>query len=117
MQERRASARNKVLLGGIAEINESHPTMECVVRNLSEDGACVELDSDAKLPNHVKLVIAQKGRSYLARLMWRQANRVGLAFMAMVTDAEMSDLDARLRRSEKKKKQLQRRINGLLGEG
>ena len=117
MQDRRASERSKVFLGGIAEINDSHPTMDCVVRNLSEDGACVELDSNAMLPNHVKLVIAQKGRSYLARLMWRQANRVGLAFMAMITDAEVSDLDARLRRSEKKKRQLQRRINGLLGEG
>jgi hypothetical protein len=116
MKDRRASARSKVLLGGIAEINASHPTMDCVVRNLSEDGACVEVDSDATLPAHMKLVIAQKGRSYLARLMWRQANRVGLAFMAMITDAEASDLDARLRQSEKKKRQLQRRINGLLGE-
>src|SRR5262249_33407972 len=88
MKDRRASARSKVLLGGIAEINASHPTMDCVVRNLSEDGACVEVDSDATLPAHMKLVIAQKGRSYLARLMWRQANRVGLAFMAMITDAE-----------------------------
>src|SRR5215831_14836491 len=84
MKDRRASARSKVLLGGIAEINASHPTMDCVVRNLSEDGACVEVDSDATLPAHMKLVIAQKGRSYLARLMWRQANRVGLAFMAMI---------------------------------
>ena len=30
--------------------------------------------------------IARKGRSYLARMIWRHANRVGLAFKAMVTD-------------------------------
>jgi hypothetical protein len=35
----------------------------------------------------------------------------------MITDASESDLDARLRRSEKKKRQLQRRINQLLGQG
>jgi hypothetical protein len=34
----------------------------------------------------------------------------------MITDSSESDLDARLRRSEKKKLQLQRRINELLGE-
>jgi hypothetical protein len=35
----------------------------------------------------------------------------------MVTDPGESDLDARLRASEKKKRQLQRRINELLGDG
>jgi hypothetical protein len=35
----------------------------------------------------------------------------------MVTDASANDLDARLRRSEKKKRELQRRIDELLGEG
>jgi hypothetical protein len=34
----------------------------------------------------------------------------------MATDAPASDLDERLRRSEIKKRQLQRRINELLGE-
>ena len=54
--------------------------------------------------------------STFARAIWRQANRVGLAFLTMITNAPESDLDARLRRSEKKKRQLQRRIKGLLGE-
>jgi hypothetical protein len=35
----------------------------------------------------------------------------------MVTDAAVDDLDVRLRRSEAKKRQLQRRIKELLGEG
>jgi hypothetical protein len=34
----------------------------------------------------------------------------------MITDARADDLGARLRRSEKKKRQLQRRIKQLLGE-
>jgi hypothetical protein len=34
----------------------------------------------------------------------------------MTSDAPVSDLDERLRRSEIKKRQLQRRINELLGE-
>lgn len=116
MQDRRASARNKVLYGGVAEISDT-ATMDCVVRNFSETGACVELDSSARIPREINLTIARKGRSYLARMIWRQANRVGLAFKTMITDASGNDLDARLRRSEKKKRQLQRRINALLGEG
>ena len=68
--------------------------------------------------DEMNLTIARKGRSHLAHMIWRQANLVGLAFRTMITDAPPeSDLDARLRRSEKKKRQLQRRINQLLGEG
>jgi PilZ domain len=117
MQDRRERVRDKVLLGGVAEVNDRGSTMDCVVRNFSETGACVELDSSARLPERMQVTIARKGRSFLAEIIWRQANRVGLAFRAMVTDNPESDLDARLRRSEKKKRQLQRRINQLLGEG
>jgi hypothetical protein len=117
MQDRRHGARDKVFLGGVAEINERGSTMDCVVRNFSDRGACVELESSANLPDQMRVTIVRKGRSYLARMIWRQANRVGLAFKTMVTDAPADDLDARLRRSEAKKRQLQRRIKELLGEG
>jgi len=115
MQDRRESVRDKVFLGGVAEINGRGSTMNCVVRNFSESGACVEVDSAAQLPEQINLTIAHKGRAFLARTVWRQANRVGLALRAMVTDPSESDLDARLRQSEKKKRELQRRIDKLLG--
>lgn len=117
MRDRRESVRGKVLYGGVAEINRDGSTMNCVVRNISEHGACVELDSAARLPEHITLRVARKGRAFLARLVWRQANKVGLAFRIMTSDRPVSDLDERLRRSEIKKRQLQRRIKQLLGEG
>ncbi len=117
MQDRRERVRDKVFFGGVAEISQARSTMDCVVRDFSDKGACVEFDPTARIPEEVNLTIARKGRSYLAHMIWRQANRVGLAFRTMITDASESDLDARLRRSEKKKRQLQRRINQLLGQG
>jgi PilZ domain len=117
MQDRRHEVRDRVFLGGVAEINDSGSTMDCVVRNLSDRGACVELESAAKIPDEMRVTIARKGRSYLTRMIWRHANRVGLAFKTMVTDAPVDDFDVRLRRSEAKKRQLQRRIKELLGEG
>jgi hypothetical protein len=117
MQDRRQSVRDKVLFGGVAEASEGGAAMNCVVRNFSDSGACVEIAGGAKLPEQVTLKIARKGHAYLAQLIWRQANKVGLAFLGMITDSPESDLDARLRRSEKKKRELQRRINQLLGEG
>jgi hypothetical protein len=117
MLDRRQSLRDKVHYGGVAEINERGSTMDCVVRKISEQGACVEFDQTVKLPGQTNLTIARRGRSYLARLVWRQANKVGLAFRMMTSDAPVSDLDERLRRSEIKKRQLQRRIKELIGEG
>ena len=117
MQDRRESVRDKVFMGGVAEINGRNSTMDCVVRNVSDTGACVEFDPAARIPAEMNLKISRKGRSFLAHMIWRQANRVGLAFRAMVTDSPENDLDARLRQSEKKKRQLERRINELLGEG
>ena len=117
MQDRRQGVRDRVFMGGVAEINETGSTMDCVVRNFSDGGACLEVESSAELPDQMRVTIARKGRSYLARMIWRQANRVGLAFKTMVTDTPVDDLDVRLRRSEAKKRQLQRRIKELLGEG
>jgi len=85
MLDRRQSPRDKVLYCGVAGINERGSTMDCVVRNISAGGACVELDQAAKLPEEVNLTVARKGRSFLAKMIWRQANRVGLAFRTMMT--------------------------------
>jgi hypothetical protein len=87
------------------------------VRNISEQDARVECDSVAKVPEKFTLTIARSRRSYLARMIWRQANKVGLAFRMMTSDTPVNDLDERLRKSEIKKRQLQRRINELLGQG
>ena len=66
----------------------------------------------------MSLTIARKGRSFLARIIWWRDNFVGVAFNSQTSsDLPASDIEERLRKSEQKKKQLQRRINELLGEG
>src|SRR3954462_12493157 len=116
MQDRRQIVRDKVIYGGVAETGKG-TTMECVVRNITDQGACIEMDRGGRLPEQVNLAVPRKGRSNLAEAIWRQANMVGLALRTMFTETPESDLDARLRRSQKKKRELQRRIKQLLGEG
>jgi hypothetical protein len=118
MFDRRQSPRDKVMYGGVAEIGEDGATRECVVRNISDKGANLEFSNVIKLPRErMSLTIARKGRSFLARIMWWRDNFVGVAFSETPSDAPVSDLAERLRKSEQKKRQLQRRINELLGEG
>ena len=118
MQERRESTRDKVMYGGIAEIGDGGTTRECIVRNISDRGASIEFDDGAQLPKEqLSLRIARKGRSFLASVVWWRDNFVGVAFHSDSYELPGSDLAERLRQSEKKKRQLQRRIRDLIGEG
>jgi len=124
MIERRENARDKVIYGGVAEIGERGAKRDCVVRNISEKGASLEFSNVVHLPktaaeleNGLGLTIARKGRSFLAKIVWWRDNFVGIAFREDDPRLPVSDLEERLRKSEKKKRQLQRRIKELIGEG
>src|SRR3977135_948226 len=104
MLDRRESARDKVMYGGVAEIGEHGATRECIVRNISENGATIEFSNVVKLPREqISLRIARKGRSFLAKVVWWRDNFVGLAFSGEAPSAPVSDLEERLRKSEIKK--------------
>ena len=118
MLDRRQSVRDKVIYGGVAEIAEGGASRECVIRNISKDGAHLEFSNNVALPKEsVRLTIARKGRSVLAKIIWWRDNFVGVAFHSDSFELPGSDLAERLRQSEKKKRQLQRRIRDLIGEG
>jgi PilZ domain len=119
MLDRRQSARDKVIYGGVAEIGERGATKDCVARNISEKGANLEFSNVIKLPKEkISLTIARKGRSFLARVIWWRDNFVGVAFSSDTSsELPVSDIEERLRKSEQKKRQLQRRIKELIGEG
>jgi len=122
MLDRRQGARDKVVYGGVAEIGERGTTRDCVVRNISDKGASLEFSNVVQLPKErmserMSLRIARKGRSFLAKVVWWRDNFVGVAFSPETpSELPVSDIEERLRKSEIKKRQLQRRIDELLGE-
>jgi hypothetical protein len=118
MQDRRQNTRDKVIYGGVAEIGEAGAARDCVVRNISDKGASIEFTDAVRFPREqMSLTIARKGRSFLAKVIWWRDNFVGLAFSSETPSEPASDLEERLRKSEAKKRALQRRIRELLGEG
>ena len=119
MQDRRQTTRDKVLFGGVADTGEAGSARDCVVRNISDKGASIEFSNVVRFPKEqISLTVARKGRSFLAKIIWWRDNFVGVAFNSDTSsELPVSDLEARLRKSELKKRQLQRRIKELLGEG
>jgi PilZ domain len=117
MIERRQSARSRVIHGGVIAYNQRQSTVECVIRNFSEDGAKVEFDNPAALPDVIDLLIAKKNRAFTARIAWRQINEAGLAFGKIEQDAPISlDWARRLRACESDRRELQSRIAKLMSE-
>jgi PilZ domain len=113
--DRRQTARDKVTYSGVAEIGEAGEAKHRVVRDVSEYGASIQFGNAVRLfKEPISLRIAQKGRSFLARIIWWRNNFVGVAFSDTPPARPTSDLDERLRQSQAKKRQLQRRINELL---
>ncbi len=65
--------------------------LPCVIRNISETGALVRMESDQALPEIVVLRLIQTGRIKKARIIWRDENDIGLHFIADLTQKKPTD--------------------------
>ena len=120
MLDRRERVRDKVIFGAVAGSDKTSAKVACVVRNISASGANVEFPAAAQLPDRITIAIPKTGRSFLAKIVWWRANRAGIAFQTANDDrpaAQTSDLEERLRISERKARALKQRVRQLLGEG
>ena len=106
MLDRRQAAPDRLIHASEADDGKSDLTRGCVVRNSSAKEVPVEFD------------LFERGRSFLTKMMVWRDRFVDAAFSSeRAFKLPASDLDRRLRKSEKKKRQLQRRINQLLRQG
>jgi PilZ domain len=78
MTENRASPRVRTLKG--ASIVFGGSTVDCVVRNLSETGACLEVASPVGIPDDFTLQIKSEPTKRDCHVVWRSANRIGAYF-------------------------------------
>ena len=71
----------RTLLSGKIVWNYGQSTIDCVVRSLSDTGACVQVESTHEMPNEFQLAM-QGGRERKAcKVLWQSDNRVGVAFI------------------------------------
>ena len=79
MQDRRQIQRHRTFKGGSISF-ERYAGIDCVVRNLSERGACLELDCPGSLPDDFSLIIRPENVRRTCRLVWRAERRLGVRF-------------------------------------
>jgi len=79
MSERRKQERQPSKDSAQIVFDEPDSTMDCTIRDISDDGACVEVSNTRLIPSLFTLVLASGARRF-CQVAWRTRNRVGVKF-------------------------------------
>jgi CheY-like chemotaxis protein len=80
-QDRRRSTRKRLLKGGVIAFSARHATLPCVVRDLSETGARLQVQNAAAVPDTFELVVELDGLEASGEVVWRRPGEVGIRFL------------------------------------
>jgi hypothetical protein len=89
MEEKRKHPRTEI--EEAAYVSSGGSVMSCVVRNISPEGAAIDVDNPAFIPPRFRLVIAKDSSVYECKTIWIQQNRIGVAFAALPQDQRHQD--------------------------
>jgi hypothetical protein len=79
--ERRTSNRQRTVLRGCIYYDKRSAAADCLVRDVSDRGARLELSENVVIPDLIELYIPKKEQTYHARVLWRHGNEVGVAYI------------------------------------
>ena len=79
MRDRRPSLRKRVLKGGKIRFGRAS-AIDCMIRNLSEKGACLLVESPIGIPETFQLQIANESVIWKCRVAWRKEKLIGVEF-------------------------------------
>ena len=80
MEEQRKHLR--IEINERAYISSGGSVMSCVVRNISDAGAAIDIDNSAFVPQRFRLVIAKDSSVRECQVAWIQQKRIGVVFVA-----------------------------------
>ncbi|MBV9556227.1 MAG: PilZ domain-containing protein [Pseudolabrys sp.] len=80
MEERRQYPRHKVLKGGMV-FCDGVGSIDCVVRNLSDFGACIEFSGATRPADTFDIIIKPETHRRTCQAIWRKDNRIGVRFI------------------------------------
>jgi hypothetical protein len=81
MEERRKHPRTEI--DEPAYVSSEGSVMSCRVRNISAEGAAIDVENPTFVPQNFRLVMASDSSVYECRITWIQRKRIGVTFAAM----------------------------------
>lgn len=119
MSERRSGSRQKSFLQGRIFFNNRRTSVDCLIRDFSESGAKLKFHSMISIPDVVELFIPVKEETRRAKIVWRNADEVGVSFNfdeaspSLAPGIPQADWSARIQKLEHDLALLQRKFNEL----
>jgi hypothetical protein len=88
MDERRRSERQRSLLRGRVYFNNGRCSLDCLVRDISYEGARIAFSDPVNIPDVIRLAIPKQQRMMDATVRWRRGLTIGVAFTQLVPGAQ-----------------------------
>lgn len=78
--ERRRWPRSRTLKAGRIVFNLKSSVVTCMVRNLTDHGALLVVESTAGIPQHFELLMEHELRGRPCMVVWQQEKQIGVTF-------------------------------------
>ena len=86
MEEKRKHPRTEI--NEPAYVSSGGSVMSCTVRNISPEGAAIDVENPAFVPPRFRLVMAKDSSVHECRIAWIQQKRIGVTFVATPQDPD-----------------------------
>lgn len=90
-QEARKTARPRTFFGGRLIFRDGSFSFACVIRELSDVGAKIELPASRLIPQRLYMITSRKLVAYDAEVAWRKGTSAGLKIHATIDLANCTD--------------------------
>jgi hypothetical protein len=80
MNEKRRVPRLRTFKGGSIIFGVA-PSVDCIIRNMSEAGAQLAVEGSAAIPDEFTLLIKPELIKRSCRVIWRKAGKIGVQFI------------------------------------
>ena len=119
--EGRKADRVRTFLRARIVFNNQNSTIDCTIKNISASGAKIEISNSTTIPGEFNLEIPARGQLLRARIMWRDADAIGVQFIekaaapdAMPTPADhVARLELEIRKLKSANAILTKRLEDL----
>jgi hypothetical protein len=119
-EERRNIARHRTFLQGRVLFNNRRSSVDCIIRELTDEGARLSFNDPVGVPHAFELYIPNRDQTFRAEIAWNHGDEMGVTFASatagqptlqpsLTANAGMSIVE-RVERLEKELAQLKRKL-------
>lgn len=115
--DHRSVTRARAFLRAQIRFNNGMSTMDCLIRDLSEGGARLQISDSVALPSSFELYIPKRDETRRAILHWRNSEEIGVGFQgSSLSEPESHGLLRRVAQLESDTAGLRRLVEAMQRE-